>query len=304
MNVLTTSGTGAMEAAVVNFCSPGADSLFLNQGRFGARWGAICKTYGIKTDEISVPDGEAVTIDQLSRVDLSKYSAVFLTQSETSTATLSDINSLSSYIKSNSDALVIVDSISSIGTIEFRMDDWNIDVAVSASQKGFMTPPGLAVIAYSLNAQNIMQANTMPRYFFSLNKELEAQKTFLTSWTPAVGLMYGIDKACDIMLKEGIENRWKKVNKMADFFRNECKKTGFGIFSKNPANSLTAFTFPDDIPTGKLISALREKYGIQIANGQAQLKDKIARVSHMGDINLNDTAELMKIINSEYKNLI
>jgi len=304
LNVLTASGTGSMEAAVVNFCTKDRSILFLNQGRFGARWGAICKTYGINSDDITVPDGETVTIDLLSRIDLNKYSAVFLTQSETSTATLTNIKLLSSFIKSNSDALVIVDSISSIGSIEFRMDEWEIDAAVSASQKGFMTPPGLAVIAYSQKARDVMISNSIPRYYFDLQKELDAQKTFLTSWTPAVGIMYGLDKACDIMLNEGMENRWKRVNKIAEYFRNECKKSGFGIFSKNPANSLTAFTLPDGIPTGKLVNLLREKYGIQIANGQDEMKDKIARVSHMGDIDLKSTSDLMEIIKSEYKYLV
>jgi len=303
LNVLTTSGTGAMEAAVVNFCKPGDKVLFLNQGRFGARWGAISKAYGLKADEVTVPAGDVIGTDKLKSTELDRYASVFLTHSETSTATVTDIKSLAAYIKENSNALVIVDGISSIGTIEFRMDKWNIDVAVSASQKGLMTQPGISVIAYNDIAREKMLSNNMPRYFFDLRKELNAQKTFLTSWTPAIGIMYGVDKACDIILTGGIESKWKKVHAVADYFRNECRDFGFSIFSKHPSDSLTAITFPDDIPTGKLVARLKEKYGIQIANGQEELKDKIARVSHMGDIELDDIIELTKIIKVEFKSL-
>ncbi|HEY3250854.1 MAG TPA: aminotransferase class V-fold PLP-dependent enzyme, partial [Ignavibacteria bacterium] len=227
LNILTTSGTGSMEAAVVNFCKPGEKILYLNQGRFGSRWGAICKANGLKADEVVVSYGDAIDHEKLKSIDLYQYSAIFLTHSETSTATVTDIKTLAALIKKNSNALVIVDGISSIGAIEFRMDEWNIDVAVSASQKGLMTQPGISVIAYSDTAREKMLSNNMPRYFFDLRKELNAQKTFLTSWTPAIGIMYGVDKACDILLADGIESKWEKVHSVADYFRNESRNFGF-----------------------------------------------------------------------------
>jgi aspartate aminotransferase-like enzyme len=300
LNLLTTSGTGSMEAAVVNFCQPGERVLFLNQGRFGSRWGSISKAVGLDTDEISVCAGEAVNVQKLESISIEQYQTIFLTHSETSTATMTDIKTLSAYIKENSDAFVIVDGISSIGAIEFKMDEWDIDVAVSASQKGLMTQPGIAVISYNERAYEKMMKNEMPRYYFDLRKELNAQKMFLTSWTPAIGIMYGVDKACDILLEEGMEAKWKKVQNIAEYFRNECKIFGFNIFSKQPSNSLTAITFPDDIPTGKLVTTLKQKYGVQIANGQDELKDKIARISHMGDLELEDIVELTEIIKKEY----
>lgn len=304
INVLTTSGTGAMEAAVVNFCRKDSNVLYINQGRFGARWGEICRAFGIKASEITIPPGETAELIHLKKFNLKQFDAVFLTHSETSTATLTDISTITDYIKTESDALVIVDSISSIGTIEFRMDEWNIDIAVSASQKGFMSPPGLAVIAYSEKAYERMLANNMPRYFFNLENELKSLEKYFTNWTPAIGIMYGLDKACDILISEGIENKWKMSAKIAELFRNECISNGFGIFSNHPVDSLTAVTIPGNIPTGKLIKVIKEKYGVQLANGQNELKDKIFRVSHMGDINLEDTAELLKIIFHEYKLLL
>jgi serine---pyruvate transaminase len=301
LNILTTSGTGSMETAVINFCSTGDNVLFLNQGRFGARWGAICKAFGLKADDIQVEYGDNISPEKLQEKDLTEYSAVFLTHSETSTATISNIKGLAKYIKANSSAMVIVDAITSIGAIEFRMDDWNVDVAVSASQKGLMTPPGLSVIAYNDFALERMQANSINRYYFDLRKELESQKDNFTSWTPAISLMYGLKKASEIILKEGLEKRWRKTSEMADYFRANCTNAGFGLLSKHPSDSLTALTIPNEIPTSKIIKALKDKYGIQVANGQAELNNKIFRVSHMGDLNTEDIKELTKIIIEEFK---
>jgi len=299
LNILTASGTGSMETAVVNFCKPSDNVLFLNQGRFGARWGTICKAHGFKADEIHVNYGDAIDADMLKETDLSIYSAVFLTHSETSTATLSDIRQLSQCIKENSNALVIVDGITSICAIEFRMDDWNVDVAVSASQKGLMTPPGLSIIAYNDYAYSRMQINTTSRYYFDLRKEHESQRDNFTSWTPAINLMYGLNKACDLVIEEGLEKRWKKTAEMAEYFRTKCKIAGFGLLSEHPSDSLTALTMPDGILSEKIIKALKAKYGIHVANGQAELNNRIFRVSHMGDINLKDIEELTNIIIEE-----
>lgn len=304
LNVLTTSGTGALETAVINFCNPNEKVIYLHQGRFGARWGAICKAYGLNAIAYDIPYGEAILPQDYPALQLDGVSAVFLTHVETSTATVTDIKPLCKYIKENSDALIIVDAVTSVGAIEFKMDDWGVDVAVSASQKGLMTQPGVAVIAYNDLAKSKMMSNPAPRFFFDLRKELKSfEDDSLTTWTPAVGLYYGIDKACDIILNEGLENRWKRTNEMAEFFRKEAVECGLGLFSKNPADSLTAITFPNSIPSGDLIKKLRENYGIQIANGQAELKDKIARISHMGDLELSDFKELVLIIKEEFSSI-
>lgn len=303
INILTASGTGAMEAAVVNFCAPGDKVLILIQGRFGARWSSICRSYGLDVAELKCPYGEAIPIERLKEVNLDNIKAVLLTHSDTSTATLTDVKKVSEYIKINSDSVILVDAVTSVGAIEFRMDDWDIDVAVSASQKGLMTQPGIAIIAYSEKAKNKMTGNTMNRFYFDLRKELKSLEDNLTTWTPAVGLFYGVDKACDIILEEGLENKWKRTSEIAAYFRNESIKNGFGIFSKYPTDSLTAITLPDGIPTGALIKRLKDNYGIQVANGQDEMKDKIARFSHMGDLELSDFAELNKLIKKEFSEI-
>ncbi len=304
LNILTTSGTGALETAVINFCKPGDNVLFINQGRFGARWGAICKANNLNAVEMHIDYGKCAETSDFENANFANISVVLLTHTETSTATLTDIKTLTEYIKSKSDALVIVDAVTSVGAIEFRMDDWSIDVAVSASQKGLMTQPGLAIIAYSENAKAKMMDNSMPRYFFDLRKELKSfEEDGLTMWTPAVGLFYGVDKACDIILNDGIENKWKKTHEMAEYFRNSSLENGFGLFSSNPSDSLTAITMPANIPSGKLIKAMMDNYGVHIANGQAEMKDKIARFSHMGDLELADFKELNELLVKELKNI-
>ncbi|MCC6865036.1 MAG: alanine--glyoxylate aminotransferase family protein [Ignavibacteria bacterium] len=302
LHIITTSGTGAMEAAVLNFCAPGENVLFINQGRFGARWGAICKAHNVNAVELAIEYGSTAKVSDLENINLTNLSAILLTHVDTSTATITDIKNLSEYIRSKTNALIIVDAVTSIASTEFRFDDWGIDCAVSASQKGLMTQPGIAVAAFSNRALKKLNNNPMPRYYFDLRKEIKSlNEEGYTSWTPAVGLFYSLDKSCDIILKDGLENRWKKTNQMAEFFRTESVKNGFGLFSKFPSDSLTALTIPHGIPTGLLISALCEKYGIRLANGQAEMKDKIARISHMGDLDLADFKELCILMAKEMK---
>lgn len=304
LNILTTSGTGALETAVINFCKPDDNVLYINQGRFGARWGAICNAHNLNTVEMHIDYGKCANISDFENINFANISVVLLTHIETSTATLTDIKTLTEYIKNKSNALVIVDAVTSIGAIEFRMDDWNIDVAVSASQKGLMTQPGIAIIAYSQNAKDKMMNNPLPRFFFDLRKELKSfEEDSLTMWTPAVGLFYGVDKACDIILNEGLENKWKRTQEIAEYFRNISLENGFGLFSSNPGNSLTAITMPKGITSGMLIKAMKDNYGVQIANGQAEMKDKIARFSHMGDLELEDFMELNELLVKEIKKI-
>lgn len=297
--VLTCSGSGAMEVSVVNFCNKNDKVLYINQGKFGKRWGEICITYGIQADEVFIEPGYAPQIADFESYDLEKYNAVFLTQSETSTATLTDIKSISNYIHKNSNALVIVDAITSVCAIEFRMDEWGIDIAVSASQKGFMCPPGLSIVAFSEKAKKKLYNSDMNRYYFDLRKELESKKDFLTSWTPSIVLFYGLNTASEMILNEGLENRWNRTSQCAAYFRDESVKLGFGIFSHNPTDSLTALSLPHNLKSDKIIKSLFEHYGVFVANGQGELRNKIIRVSHMGNLVLEDFEVLIKIFQKE-----
>jgi aspartate aminotransferase-like enzyme len=302
--VLSSSGTGAMETAVSNFCIPGSNALVINLGRFGQRWAEICRAYGISVTEIKKPYGSSVTPEDIPPDIISDIGTVFLTHTETSTATVTDIAKMSAFIKSNSDATIIVDAITSVGAIEFRMDEWKVDVAVSASQKGFMTQPGLSIIAFNERALKISEINPMPRFYFDIRKELKSQLEGLTRWTPAVGLFFGLDKACEIILEYGLENWWEKTSNSAKYFRDFCIRSGFKLFSESPSDSITAFSLPDGMKSSLLINALKTKHGIIVANGQAELKDKIVRISHMGDIDCSDTCDLCDVITQEFEIII
>ena len=304
LNVLTVSGTGSMDTAVVNFCSPGDKIIYINQGRFGMRWGSICKNYGLESVEIVIETGKSLTPDDLKKIDFNGVSAIFFTHVETSTATITDLKEICSYIKNKSDALIISDSVTSVGAVEFKMDEWGVDVAVSASQKGLMTPPGLAMIAYSERAKDKMLKGGMARYYMDLRKEYKEQHDGLTAWTPAVGLMYGLDEACNIVQNYGLEKWWDKVHECAEYTRKAGEKIGLRLLSSFPSDSLTAFLMPDEIPSGKLLAAMKSKYGVQMANGQAELNNRIFRISHMGDLYLEDFKQLMELIETEYNLLL
>lgn len=303
--VLTTSGTGTMEAAVLNFCKPDDKVLYINQGRFGKRWGDMCIAHNLETFELSVEAGSAATIDELKEIDLDRFNLILLTHSETSTATVTDVKKLTKYIKENSNALVVVDGITSIGALEFKMDDWHVDIAVSASQKAFMTPPGLGIIAFNEQAKEKMYDNNMPRYYFDLRKEIKSfDETGYPAWTPAIGLFAGLNKACDIILEEGIGDCWDRVSNIADYYRKRTQEMGFNLFSLTPSDSLTALTLPNDLSSDLMVKVLKQKYGITVANGQAELKGKIFRVSHMGNFIKQDFELFCDIIEKEIKLIV
>jgi aspartate aminotransferase-like enzyme len=302
VTVLTGSGTAAMEAAVLNFCSSGDKALYVNQGRFGRRWGDICRAFGISATELYVEAGSAVSAGTLGDYALDNYNVIFLTHSETSTATLTDIKTIAEYIRRNSDALIIVDAITSIGAIEFRMDEWGVDCAVSASQKGLMCPPGLSVIAFNERAKQKMQNSDLPRFYFDLKKETKAfEQDSFTSWTPSIGLFFGLDTAADLILEEGLENVWARVRNTAGYFRMQSVKNQFKIFSKQPVDSLTALVMPEGIKSEVLIRRMKSKHGCLIGNGQDELKNRIIRVSHMGALTMQDFVELSELIYEELR---
>lgn len=303
--VLTGSGTAAMEASVLNFCSSKSRVLSIDQGRFGKRWGSICKAFGISADEVPVERGDAVNQELLESYDLAGYDVFFLTHCETSTATLTDVRLITDLIRKQSDALVIVDAITSVGAIEFSMDAWGIDCAVAASQKGLMCPPGLSVVAFSERARQKMLENGLGRYYFDLRKEISAfEEENFTSWTPSVGLFFGLDTAADLILDEGLKNAWSRVKSTAQYFRKQSVKKGFDVFSKCPSDSLTALTMPEGTTSEVLIKRMKSKHGLLIANGQDELRNKIIRISHMGALTLEDFVILSDLLQKELNDIL
>ncbi len=281
---VTSSGTGAMEACVVNLLSRDDTVLTVNGGKFGERWGALCQAYGVDTHTIEVPWGEAVDPDLIRQYLQQKprTKAVFVTHSETSTGVAADVEQIAKTVKENSQAILVVDSITSAGVLPFKMDEWGIDVAVTGSQKGLMIPPGLAVIALNSTAWECVTTSNLPKFYFDLKMEKAAQAKMATSWTPAITLFIGMQKALQMIREKGLEKMWGKYRLLAHATRKGVEAVNLELFAKSPSNSLTAVKIPDSIDGLKFVSHLQTKYGITVAGGQAHLRGKIFRVAHMG----------------------
>ncbi len=280
----TSSGTGAMEASVVNLLSTDDPVLTVSGGKFGERWTQLCQVYGARTHTIETTWGEAVDPDEI-RAFLQKHPgivAVFVTHSETSTGVALDIRAIAEVVRAHSDALLVVDSITSAGVLPFKMDAWGIDVAVTGSQKGLMVPPGLAVVALNERAWRKVQQSNLPKFYFDFQKEKLALEKQTTAWTPGITLFMGLKEALKMIREDGLENMWDKYALLAHATRQGISAVGLELFAKSPSDSLTSVKVPDKIDGLKFVRHLRVNYGITVAGGQAHLKGKIFRIAHMG----------------------
>jgi aspartate aminotransferase-like enzyme len=281
---LASSGTGGMEATFVSLFSPGDTVMAVNGGKFGERWVVMPRVFGLNAVEIRVPWGKAVTEEQLRAAlrDHPEVKAVYLTHSETSTGTATDVQSMATVIRENSNALVCVDGITAVGAHEFRFDEWGVDVCVTGSQKGLMIPPGLAFVALSQRAISSMVHSTLPKYYFDLRRALEAYGTSDTPWTPAVTLIIGVDAALEMIRTEGIENIWARHKRLATGIRAGIDALGMKLFSDSPSYAVTPVWLPQGIEWKRFNAILKNDNGITVAGGQGDYSGKIFRISHLG----------------------
>ena len=284
--VLTASGTGGMEAAVSNCCPPGSKAIGLIAGRWGERWKGLCKAFGIELVNVAVPYGQAVPPALLEKAlaDHPDAGAVFATFSETSTGVRNDVQAYGKIV-AKTPAVLIVDTISGLGVMECRTDDWHIDVNVTGSQKALMLPPGLAYLSVSDKAWKNIEANTTARtFYFDLKKYRDKIKENDTPFTPAHTLIKAQRSSLKKLRAEGIENVWARHAKMAAAARAGAKALGLELFAEAPADGLTVIKVPAGIDGNAALSKLEKQYGIKLANGQDTLKGKIWRLAHMGYI--------------------
>ena len=281
---LTCSGTGGVEATFVSLFSPGDVVVAVNGGKFGERWVEMPRVFGLKPVELKVEWGKAPSAEQMRSVLAANRGAraVYLTHSETSTGTATDVKLLAGVIRDNSDALVCVDGITAIGAHEFRFDEWGIDVCVTGSQKGLMIPPGLAFVALSARAIAMMKDSTLPKYYFDLRKALAAFEKNDTPWTPAASLIIGVDAALQRIRREGIENIWRRHERMACGIREGIRALGLRLFSDQPSFAVTPVWVPAGIDWKSFNKILKQKYGVTVAGGQGEYTGKIFRISHLG----------------------
>lgn len=287
--IFASSGTGAMEAAISNLFSPSDKVISIVGGKFGERWSEIAASFGLEVIEIEVEWGKAPCPDKLEKIlaQNKNVKAVLTTLCETSTATVYDIKALAAIAKKQA-ALTVVDAISGLGQDRLLSDQWGVDVVVGGSQKGLMLPPGLSFLSLSPRASEYLQNSRLPKYYFNLKSALKKHQENDTPFTPAVNLIVALSGALEEINREPIEDRWQRFETMAKATAKAAASLGLSLLSASPSASLTAIKMPENLQSSQIVKFLRSQYGLSIAGGQSQLKDKIIRIAHMGWINPQD----------------
>lgn len=292
--ILTSSGTGAMDCALGNLVNRGDKVLSLIIGNFGERWAKIACAYGADVDTITVPFGQAIDPKDLKAkldADVKKeIKIVTLTHNETSTGVTNPVKELAALIKDHG-ALSVVDGITSIGALDCRMDEWDIDVLVSGSQKGFMIPPGLAFMAAGEKAWKVSEKCEYPNFYFNWKQAKKAHAQDTTPWTPAVNLIVALEKALEMLQEEGLENIFARHKYNAELLRNGVRKLGLKLFvedEKIASRAITSVLPPDGISVADIRKALKNDHSIIVADGQNDLKGKIFRMGTLGFVSERD----------------
>jgi aspartate aminotransferase-like enzyme len=305
--ILSSSGTGAMEASVSNLTSPGDRVLVLTAGKFGERWTGIAKALGCHVDVVSVPYGQTFSLDEVKASLHLETRAVFVQANETSTGTRHDIGAIAKLLKDqHSEALLIVDAITGLGTTEIDMDATGIDVLIGGSQKAVMIPPGLSYLAISDRAWDRMEATYNPRYYFDLRKERKNAKLGESAYTPAVALIAALGAAFDWIAAQAatpdnpkgnlVEGRRKLVDNaelIAAMTRAAVEALGFKLFSTSNGSAATAVLAPEGTDSGVIVKELKSRFAAIITNGQGEMKGQIFRIAHLGYFDYMDTIAII-----------
>jgi aspartate aminotransferase-like enzyme len=281
------SGSGAMEAAIVNSFSPGDAVLSVTCGAFGNRLAKIAETFGLRVTRHEVEWGRAAEPAAVAEAmaAIPDLRGVLLTHNETSTGVTNDIQALAQMIRGRSgDALILVDAVSSLGCVDLRMDEWDLDVVFTGSQKGWMVPPGLAMIAASERAWEATERATLPRFYWDFRMTRKSLEKGQTPYTPPVSIYYGLDVSLPMMRAEGREAIFARHAAAGALVRGRAQAMGLELFA-DPAfasNTVTAIRVPESVDAKALTKALREDEGVVIAGGQEHLDGKIIRIGHLG----------------------
>jgi len=303
--LLSSSGTGAMEAAVSNLTSPGDRVLVLTAGKFGERWTALAKAFGCHVDVVSAPYGETFSIDEVKAALQLETRAVFMQATETSTGVRHCVPAVAKLLKDNqSEALLVVDAITGLGTTHLDMDAWGVDVLVGGSQKAVMIPPGLSYLAVSQRAWDRMESSYNPRYYFDLRKERKNAKNGESAYTPAVALIAALGAALDWIAAQGdgslTEGRKKLVENaetIAAMTRAAMLALGLKLFAPDAAGTAaTAVLAPEGVDSGLFVKELKSRFAAIITNGQGEMKGQIFRIAHLGFFDYMDTIALIGAI--------
>jgi aspartate aminotransferase-like enzyme len=301
--ILSSSGTGAMEASVSNLTSPGDRVLVLTAGKFGERWSALTKAFGCHVDVIDVPYGSTFTIDQVKAALKLETRAVFVQATESSTGVRHDIEGIANLLKSEkSEALLIVDAITGLGTTHLDMDEWGIDVLIGGSQKAVMMPPGLSYLAVSQRAWDRMEATYNPRYYFDLRKERKNAAKGESAYTPSVALIAALGAALDYIagqaegnLAEGRKKLVDNAEACAAMTRAAATALGLKLFAPKgyEAAAATAILPPEGTDSGIIVKGLKSQFAAIVTDGQGEMKGSLFRIAHIGFFDYMDTIAII-----------
>lgn len=292
--VLASSGTGAMEAAISNLTSPGDKVLVLSAGKFGERWVSLAKAFHCETVVLSKPYGQTFSIREVQSLLTPDVKAVFVQATETSTGVRHDVSALAQLVK-GTDALLVVDAITGLGTTTFNVDGDGIDVIIGGSQKALMIPPGLAYLAVSERAWARMESCTQPRYYFDLRKERKSAAKGESAYTPAVALIAAMGAALDYLEQQGSGDLARGRDLLvanaelnAQCMRNAAEAMGLELFSTSHAAAVTAIKAPADVSSTDLVKGFRNQFAGVISDGQGEMKGQILRIAHIGYLDYLD----------------
>jgi aspartate aminotransferase-like enzyme len=298
--LLSCSGTGAMEASVSNLTSPGDRVLVLTAGKFGERWADLTKAFGCQVDLVKAPYGQTFDLAEVRKALKPEHRAVYMQATETSTAVSHDVEAVARLVK-ETEALLIVDGITGLGTTHLDADGWGIDILIGGSQKAVMIPPGLAYLSVSEKAWAAMETATNPRYYFDLRKERKNAVKGESAYTPAVALVAGLGAALDYIAGQAGGDLEKGRIALVDNAQVNAAATraglvalGFTLFAPtSPAAAATAVAVPEGMNSGDVVKALKTRFALVTANGQGEMQGKIFRVAHLGFFDYLDTVALL-----------
>ena len=298
--LLSSSGTGAMEASVSNLTSPGDRVLVLTAGKFGERWVDLAKTFGCQVDVIEKPYGQTFDLAEVKAALKPEHKAIFMQASETSTGVSHDVEGVAKLVK-GTETLLVVDGITGLGTTTFDVDGWGIDILIGGSQKAVMMSPGLAYLSVSERAWKAMDTSKNPRYYFDLRKERKNQGKGETAYTPAVSLVAGLGAALDYIagqtggdLEKGRIALINNAQTNAKATRAALVALGFTLFAPtSPSAAATAVSVPEGMDSSDVVKALKTRFSLTVANGQGTMKGKIFRVAHLGFFDYLDTVAFL-----------
>jgi aspartate aminotransferase-like enzyme len=291
--MLSASGTGAVEAGIINFLSPGDRVLVGCNGKFGDRWAEVAQAYNLQVEKVTGEWGQpldpALFAEKLQADTQKQIKAVIITHSETSTGVLNDLESINRHVKEHGEALMIVDAVTSLGAVNIPMDAWGLDVVASGSQKGYMIPPGLGFVAVSPKAWEAYKTAKLPKYYLDLGKYRKSTAKNTTPFTPPVNLMVALQTTLRMMKDEGLESIFARHQRLTNATRAAIQGLNLPLFAADSCAS-TAITAvaPERVEAEQIRAILKKKFDIALAGGQDHLKGKIFRIGHLGFVSDRD----------------